>query len=416
MVERFFLWYYGYVLVQLEGVAKERFFNLCRRGNYHIWNVHMEKNMCVCYIALPDFWELAHIVRKTHVRPVVLKRKGFPFWLKKIWRQKGCLLGAFSGILLIYGLSLFVWNISFKGQSLYTEEMLLKYLESIHIETGMRISRVDCKKIEDSLRKKYQNIGWVSAELNGTKLSISIVETKVPDLAQTKEGGYHIVASEGGTVTSIVTRTGTPLVKKGDKVKVGDVLISGVISYVNDEGEVTKKEAICADGDVKLRMEKEYSNACVLLHKEKQYTSFEKKVYEFWIFGKKIYITNPLKGFNKGKKYDIIANMCNVSINKSFCMPVSYGTTVYREYDEIEETYTEKEAKELLRKQYEQYKEKMTENEKVVKDKKIAFQKNGNCIKISVQFTIEEVVKNYKEVQDEEWRLEQVDGFNGDND
>ena len=238
----------------------------------------------------------------------------------------------------------------------------------------------------------------------------------MPDLVKTKEGGYRIVAPEAGVVTSIVTRTGTPMVKKGDKVKEGDVLIDGVISYVDDSGEITKKEAICADGDVKLRTQKTYSNSCVLLHKEKQYTSFEKKVYEFWIFGKKIYITNPFKGFNKGKKYDIMANVCNVSINKSFCMPVSYGTTIYKEYEEIEETYTEKEAKQLLLKQYEQYKEKLINNEKVVKEKEITFQEKENCIEIWVQLTIEEVVKKYQNVQDEEWRLEQVDEFNGDND
>lgn len=416
MVERFFLWYYGYVLVQLEGVAKERFFNLCRRGNFHIWNVHMEKDMCICYIALPDFWELGHIVRKTHVRPIILKRKGWPFLLERVWKQKGCLLGVISGGILIYGLSLFVWNISFQGQSLYTEEMLLKYLQSIHVETGMRLSKVDCKKIEDSLRKKYQNIGWVSAELNGTKLAISIVETKVPDLIKMKDGGYHIVAPEAGVVTAIVTRAGTPLVKKGDKVKAGDILISGVISYMNDGGEITKKETVCADGDVKLRTKKKYSKSCVLLHKEKQYTSFEKKVYELWIFGKKIYITNPFKGFNKGKKYDIMANVCNVSINKSFCMPMSYGTTMYKEYEEIEETYTEEEAKEILLQQYKQYKEKLIQNEKEVKEKEITFQKKENCVEISTQLIIEEVVKKYQKVQDEEWRLEQVNEFDGDND
>ena len=51
-----------------------------------------------------------------------------------------------------------------------------------------------------------------------------------------------------------------------------------------------------------------------------------------------------------------------------------------------------------------------------MKEKEITFQEKENCIEIWVQLTIEEVVKKYQNVQDEEWRLEQVDEFNGDND
>lgn len=95
---------------------------------------------------------------------------------------------------------------------------------------------------------------------------------------------------------------------------------------------------------------------------------------------------------------------------------MSYGTTVYKEYEEIEETYTEDEAKKLLLNQYKQYKKKLMQDEKKVKEKEIAFEKKANCVEISVQLTIEEVVKEYQKVQDGEWRLEQVDEIDGDND
>ena len=47
-----------------------------------------------------------------------------------------------------------------------------------------------------------------------------------------------ICANKAGTVVSIITREGTPLVQVGDETEVGDVLIRGEVEIFDNEGNV----------------------------------------------------------------------------------------------------------------------------------------------------------------------------------
>lgn len=416
MLERIVRWMRGYVYICLKGYGQERFLNLCQRRGLQVWGIRKVKKECCGYMMLGDYWQVRVIAQKTHVLPLVIERIGFPFYRQKLYRRKGCLFGFLSGMAVVYVLSLFVWNITFVGQHSHTEEYLLKVLQQKEIQTGMRCSKVDGKAIEDYLRQTITDIGWVSVELNGTCLRISIVETKMPQVKEKKEGGYHLVAKEAGTVSDIITRQGTPLVKKGSKVKAGDVLISGILCYKDDSGTIIQKEAVCADGDVTMEIEEEYRNVCSQMKTRKKFTKYEKKVLQVNVFGKKIYLTNPFKGFNKHKKYDIIANVCDLRVNKSFYLPVSYGDILYREYDTVEETRTETEAKALLEEQYMRYENELEEQGTSVLQKKIDFVKQKNDYVLKGKLLVEKSVKEYQKVTEQEWRLEQTDEFDGDND
>lgn len=416
MLERMVRWMRGYVYFCLKGYGQERFLNLCQRRGLQVWGISKVKNECCGYMMLEDYWQVRVLARKAHVLPLVVGRIGFPFYQQKLYRKKGCLFGFMSGIAVVYGLSLFVWNISFVGQHSYTEEYLLKVLEQKKIQTGMLCSKVNGKDIEDYLRQTITDIGWVSVELKGTCLQISIVETKMPQVQAQRIGGYHLVAKEAGTVSGIITRQGTPLVKKGSKVKAGDILISGILCYKDDTGEIVQKESVCADGDITMQIEEEYTNACSMIKTRKKFTKYEKKVIQANVFGKKIYLSNPFKGFNKHKKYDIIANVCDLCINKSFYLPISYGDIVYKEYDTVEETRTETEAKALLEEQYMRYEKEQAEQGISILHKKIDFVKQKNNYVLKGKLLVEKNVKEYQKVTKQEWRLEQTDEFDGDND
>lgn len=410
-------WYRGYLWLHLKGVTTERFLNLCRNQNIYLWDVCMQQDSCFCKMELSDYWQVRKIARKTHTFPKVEKRIGFPFWSDRVWKRKGMVLGFTSGVLLVYILSLHVWNISFEGQSIYTEERLLKYLSSIQVKTGMKKSDVDCQNIEEQIRLQYPDIGWVSAELEGTKLNISMVETNMPVPAVEKKDACHLVASHDGVVDEIITRSGTPLVKEGDEVKKGDILISGILELKDDGGTVTKKEAVCADGDIKIKTKYTYEDSCQKRYKKKKYTGQEKKAWKISMGGKNLFFTNPFKGFNKERKYDIIANECNISVSKSFCLPVSYGNIRYREYEEIDADYSEEELKKILNKRFLYYVEKIEKEGVSVLENQVYFKKQTEDIyQASGTLTVTEPANEYQDVDESEWRIEQIDEFDGDND
>ena len=50
-----------------------------------------------------------------------------------------------------------------------------------------------------------------------------------------QESPCNLIASKKGRIASILVRSGSAKVKKGDKVKPGDVLISGIVEIKDDE-------------------------------------------------------------------------------------------------------------------------------------------------------------------------------------
>lgn len=417
MLMRVLRWYRGYLWLHLKGATTERFLNLCRNQNIYLWDVCIKQDSYFCKMELSDYWHIRKIARKTHTFPIVDKRIGFPFWSRRVVQRKGMILGFVSGVLLLYTLSLHVWDISFEGQSIYTEERLLKYLATIQVKTGMKKSEVDCQSIEEQIRLKYPDIGWVSAELEGTKLNIAMVETNMPVPAKKKRDACHLVASHDGVVGEIITRSGTPMVKKGDQVKKGDILISGVLEFKDDGGNIIRKEAVCADGDIQLVTQYNYQDSCNKRYIKKKYTGEEKKAWEISMGAKKIFFTNPFKGFNKERKYDIIANECSISISKSFCLPISYGIIQYREYEEKEEEYSVSDVKEILNDRFLYYLEKIEKEGVCVLEKKVCFKRQTkNVYQMVGNLTVTEPVNEYREVEETEWRLEQTDELDGNND
>lgn len=414
MLKEILCWYQGYVEVELCGYNSERFVNLCRNKGILLWDVHMEKEHCLCKISLEDYWNTKKIAVKTHVIPRIQGRCGFPFWLRRVRRRNGMILGFVSGVVLIYFLSVRVWDISFVGQSLYTEERLLKFLSDMQVHVGMTTRKVDCQKIEENIRLTYPDIGWVSAELKGTKLTISMVETNMPVPVVKKKGGYHLVASHDGIIREMITRTGTPMVHVGDTVKKGDILIAGILEYMDDSQTVIKKEKVCADGDILLETMYTYEDSCNKTYQKKIYTDYQKKILEISIGNRKIFFANPFKTLNTTRKYDIIANIQQISLSKSFTLPFSYGIRCYREYEEKTADYTREEAKEILNKRFSNYLDKIQQNGVSVLKHNVSFQTGQETYVVNGNLSVTEPVTEYKAVKESEWRSEEQDELDRD--
>ena len=123
-------WKQGSLKIQVSGFFSERFLNICSANRIEIWDLEPVKGGFLCQITLPGFKKLRPLARKSKVRIRILDRDGFPFFLQRNKKRTGLFLGIVSFFLLLYALSLFVWNISFEGNHRYTREMLLTYLES----------------------------------------------------------------------------------------------------------------------------------------------------------------------------------------------------------------------------------------------------------------------------------------------
>ncbi|MEG0369916.1 MAG: sporulation protein YqfD, partial [Hungatella sp.] len=229
----------GYVYVCMSGFEAERFFNLCAANGIELWEVIYQEKNYQFYMTLPGYRASKFLMRKANIRLRILRKMGLPFFLYRNRRRKLSLLGMLMCILLFYSMSLFIWDISFEGNTRYTDEMLVQYVNRHDIHYGMRKSQISCDKIEAGIRNEFSEITWVSAQFSGTKLFIKVKESEVLSIIPVKdETPSDLVASDSGTITKMMVRSGIAQVSIGDAVEKGQVLVSGAIPVTNDNEEL----------------------------------------------------------------------------------------------------------------------------------------------------------------------------------
>lgn len=413
MLIRFIKWFQGYLLIRLYGYSPERFINLCRNHNILIWDMCKIENGYQCYMTLKGFRRIRPIAKKTKTKVRIVRRYGMPFFVHKMLKHKGFLFGICLFGAIIYILSLFIWDVTLEGNHAYTEDIIFKYLKEIDVEPGVIKSKLDCQEIEESIRKKYPDIGWVSAEIKGTKLNLKIVETNMPVPYETSTIPCHLIASHDGVIYSIITRQGTPKVKKGDAVKKGDTLVSGVIDVILDNSEIINKEPVVADADIMLQTTYKYEKSIPVHYAKHVKTGRNKKIYSITLFNRTLNLQNPLKKLHSDKKYDIIATEKNLKLTHSFVLPVSLTNKVYKEYKEEEAVYSQEE---LIKKQNEYFRLYVEElkkaNVKIIENNvKIRMDKK-NCVS-SGTLTVLEPVNETKKINETEWRISKTDEHSG---
>jgi len=298
---------------------------------------------------------------------------------------------------LVLFLSTRIWGITIEGESYHTDDSILKYLDSIGVYGGIAAKDLECSKLEEKIRKKYKDIGWVSVEKKASKIYIRIREVLLVEKEKEKPKG-HLVAEEDGRVVSIVTRNGTAKVRAGKKVKKGDILISGAVNIIGDNQELIEKDFVHADGTVVLSSKESYEDILPLKYQKKVYTEREKRIYE-WQFGTaKFFCYNPIKNLETFEKYDIIREGGQLCPFLSLRFPVSYYVKVFREIAYQKAQYSEKEARRILKRRLAYYLSQKEEEGYRLKKKNVTLEKGQDAYQLSGTLVFYKEQGKYKKI------------------
>lgn len=407
MLKRIIMWIRGYLLVVIYGYSPERFLNLCSNHKILIWNLKKIEGGYEFNIRLKDYLSLRPIVRKTKTMPYVKKRVGLPFYLQRYKKRKIFFFGVLFACALVYYMSLFIWDIEVSGQYSHTEEAIVKFLDNEGVYAGIRKGTLNCQHIEDIIRKKYTDIGWVSAEIRGTRLLLKITETNMPKPYEEQTEPCHIVADKDCIIQSIVTRKGTPLVKEGQVVKKGDILVSGVVELKGDDQTIIGKETVVADADITVKSFYAYKNEFGLEYDDKVYTNNSMKYYSVTLFGHEFYICNPLKDYDKYKKFDHIEDETTLKINKNFYLPFSVSSIENKEYEVVHKTYSEEEALAKATSELELYMKHLREHGVTIVENQVVhtLTEDGKCVSEG-KIIVMEPQRDTKSITEEESYVE----------
>ncbi len=407
----------GEVLVELKGTSPERFFNVCRSRKIPLYEIctQVTENGTV-YVAkmrLKDYFRIKHAAKKAHCVPYVRKRIGLPFFIKKYRNRIAFFAGGIYCFWLIWLLSRFVWDISITGGFVHTEEEMLSYLRETGVVCGMRCDEIDCTEIERKLRIDYPDIGWVSAELRGTKLFLRLAETDMPMIQKEANTPVHLVATADGMIESLVCRKGTPLVKEGDVVKKGDILVSGIISVIGDNEVEVDRYAVAADADITIKTVKTYSHTFDRKTEDHAYTGKSKVGYKISFGNKKIFSYMPSHSY---ANYAIITENAVLSLHEHFPLPFRVKKSTISEYIPMVREYTKEEAEVVAKEALDRYLSYLCENKTTVLSVKTDTVVGADTVKTVGKLLLLSEAWEQVPVQENEWRLQESDEYSGNND
>ena len=349
----------GYVKIRIKGYSPERFLNLCSHHQMDIWGLTSCGNSYELYMKLKDFQKIRPIVRKTHTRVILLERVGMPFFLTKCRRRRWFLLGAVVSVFLLMFYTSYIWDVHFEGNEKWTDEVLLQFLEQEHITPAMPKAKIDCSEIVRKIRQNYDDIVWVSASIDGSRLNIQIKENEDTFReVQKEEKPCDLIAERDGVITKIVTRSGVPMVHEGDSVKKGDLLVSGRIEVCNDAKEVVGYQYQQADADIRADTQTVYADEISTYYEKKHYQK-EKRIQFFTEFKNwECKIGSIQNSFLNSEKYLMKRQ---ITLGENFHLPVFYGVKVVKSYQIEKKRYTNKEIQKKLSENFEQFSDEFEE-------------------------------------------------------
>lgn len=349
----------GYVRINVTGLGTERFINICKNNGIKIYNLRYSDNQADMNMRASDFLKIKPIKKITGIRVRIIHRTGFPFFLHRNRKRHFFIYGILIFLLINIILSGYLWRIEVEGNSYYSAKEIIQYINSMDIHYGMRTKNISCYDIETSLRKEFEKITWVSVDIDGSRLRINIKENEDDNITASDDTAVDIVASKDGVISSIITRSGTPIVKAGDEVKAGDVLVMSKVESLNESGESFGIKYVHADADITIETEYQYDDSVQRAYEYKSYTG---RVEE----STGLKIGDNLINYNIKKcsfdNYDVITEYEKVSPYSNFYLPITYAYFYYKEYEIIETEYSDEELNDILNKNIDNYVNNLQEN------------------------------------------------------
>lgn len=242
------IWKYlkGYVIISIEGLTLERLLNLCLTNGIYLWNVKRinstEIEVTVSNLGLKSLREIA---RKLGCRISIKESLGLPHSLQKLKKRKMLGMGIVLFICLIVFLSSFIWEIQINGTEQTPDSKIVTVLRENNIKIGKFKWNMDMDKTKTILLKEFDYFSFLDIRTKGVKLVLNIKEEDIPPERIDKSYPANLIAKKKGVILKVVARNGRALVKAGEIVNEGNILISGVIDtldsdtyLVHAEGEV----------------------------------------------------------------------------------------------------------------------------------------------------------------------------------
>lgn len=353
-----------------------RFIKKCIDNNINLYNISYKKDKMVVLIDVKDYLKIKRLNYYSKIR--VVKYDGL-LNIKKIIKDN-----------MFYISVIFL---SFIWMNLLTNYIV--DIEIIHSNSGIRrllkeeLDKNNVKRFSltysfeelDNITKKIladnkNNLEWVSIKKDGMKYIVR-AEERIIKSEEISDKPRDIVASKDAYITKVIGSKGNVLVRQGEYVKKGTVLISGKITLYEDVKGVTS-----ASGSV-------YGNVWY-----ESVVEIPKEISSEKLTGKKRYNLNVGNKILLRNKYQNFRQK-NIKEIKIFGLKIKF----YRE-EEVEIIKTKTDDEYALRRLKEEFDKKLNGKGVITYQKVLKKEENNSTIKYRVFIITNELINAYSYFED----------------
>lgn len=250
---RWDLFLLGFHRFFVSGESAAVFFDACRRRGLHPRGVG-RTGEGVVFLATSagarSFLEVAAQVGASLEERGV---GGVPHLFCRLVRRPGLLLGLVLSLALFVAAHFFLFEVEITGLEGLDEGEVRAELAAVGLYPGRFLPRLDTDGVEAALRQGDGRISFVTVNRTGTVAHVQIKESVEGEKAPSGIPA-NLVAKRDGVITSPLVFEGECLVREGDVVREGQLLVSGISDTANHGFRVTR-----AAGKILARVSETYT-------------------------------------------------------------------------------------------------------------------------------------------------------------
>ena len=210
----------------LTGLNLERFLNTLQKEGIALVSarrVDRRTLRCICRSA--DLEAIAVIAHEKGWRMEKAAPVGLGARLRRWLSRPGLMVGALLAAVLLAVAMRFVWVIHIVDAGPYQAD-IAAYLAEEGYRPGMSRQHTDAATLSLLLQRRYPQVAWFRVYVNNVTLVVECTQgVPAPELPEAEP--CDLIAARDGVVESVQVYGGTALVRPGDLVREGQVLICG---------------------------------------------------------------------------------------------------------------------------------------------------------------------------------------------
>lgn len=332
----------GVTMLRVTGASVETFMNCLAARDIHFWSLRqissIELECCVFTVSMKKIYVLS---QRAGFDVKILSQKGLGRILLQLKKRPAFVIGFLLCAVLLAILPMFVWTVQIYGNEQVKTDEIRRSLDDLGVHFGAYGADIDSQMIKVRIMNLIPALRWCAVNVSGGRVTVLVAERDVePESEQPEETVSNLVADRDGVIVEMEIQQGFRRCKIGDAVKEGDLLVSGIESYLKST------QMVHAYGEVYALTGRQSVCVCPAETVKKHYTGHTETQYSLIVGRKRINLFG-----NSGipqASCDKITRRSQLTLPGEQAFPVWLETETFVFYEPVKEMLEKSRAGELL--------------------------------------------------------------------